>query len=83
MSDPAWTKELKSTESQLAFYRKRVQTLEELRDKLLSDSEAPQIQSSRDEAERELRDIIIRHENSFSLVGISPEYLIPSLEDFI
>ena len=83
VSDPAWTKELKSTESQLAFYRKRVQTLEELRDKLLSDSEAPQIQSSRDEAERELRDIIIRHENSFSLVGISPEYLIPSLEDFI
>ena len=82
-SDPAWSKELKSVESQLVFYRKRVADLELTRDSLLSDSEAPKIQEGRDLAERELRDAIFKHGDSFSSIGIAPDSLIPSLEDFV
>ena len=83
VSDPAWSKELRSVESQLVFYRKRVADLELTRGSLLSDSETPKIQEGRDLAERELRETIVKYGDSFSSAGIAPDSLIPSLEDFV
>jgi len=83
VSDPAWSKQVKSCEQQLVFFKKRVANLETELSELLSSSEAPALIEKRDEAAGELRSILEKCEMDFSLAGIKADDIIPSLEDFV
>lgn len=83
VSDPAWNKKVKTCEQQLVFFRKRVSDLEAELSDLLESSEAPALIAKRDEAAGELKNILEKCENDFSLAGIKADDLIPSLEDYV
>jgi hypothetical protein len=83
VADPTWSKELKSIEKQLVFYKKRVKDLERNRNSLLSISELPTLREGRDLAAKELREMLTSYRSNFSSAGISPDDIIPSLEDFV
>ena len=83
VADPSWTKEIKSVEKQLIFYRKRVLDLEASHCSLLSSSEVPTLREGRNLAAQELRETLSQHSPNFSSVGITADAIIPSLEDFV